>query len=210
MSNYFKTVDISNLCISNGHINQNRNTLAISVSNNRILKITNDTVTVNNYRVLTTLDKFNSTEKITFASGIFLGSGINYLRYCGNSDSGYDKDLRVSNIYRNPYAIKIKKISIQKGYAGSNTITIPTLNYTKVMTGNFYSEDTDINIGINSHIYVSTTGTPMEVFIDIYFEFVENQLPPVVATISSIFEPTHYELFGYSDGVVLAKYPIQV
>jgi hypothetical protein len=211
MSNYFKSIDISNLCIFNGNINQNKNTLTLSVNNNNIFKISSNNVTINNNRVLTTLDKFSGLQKVTFGSGIFLDSDINYLRYCGNSDSGYDKDLRVANIYNNAYPIKIKKISIQKGYNGTNTITIPTLKYTKKMTGNFYSEVVDIDVGINSHIYVSVEGRPMEIFVDLYFEISENNADTITAEIINMkTNPTHFELFGYSEEIIIANYPIAV
>ena len=78
------------------------------------------------------------------------------------------------------------------------------------MSGNFYSESVDIDIGINSHIYISVEGTPMEIFVDLYFEIIENNLSPVTTEISSIHEPTHYELFGYLDNTILSKYPISV
>ena len=169
MSNYYKTISIGSIDIHAGCINQKGDTLLLALNGSSVVEVKDNNAYINSKRILTTNDLQPYNIKVSFASGIYLGSGKKYLRYGGNCDSGYDTNLRVANLYNTPFPITIKKISIQKGFVGNTIINIPSINYYKSVEGNFLVEDIDVNVAADEKIYVEIIGEPsLETIVDLY------------------------------------------
>ena len=149
---------------------------------------------------------------ISFGSGIYTTSGTKYIRYNGNSDSGYDKNLRVANIFNTQFSINIKRISIQKGSSGESRFIIPAINYDIIFIGNFFTSELDINIPPNTKLYVQIDGEPsLETSVDIYYtKYSSGVLDTTVAdiTINNDIVPVFGEIFKYNVNEVSTTYPI--
>ena len=149
---------------------------------------------------------------ISFGSGIYTTSGMKYIRYNGNSDSGYDKNLRIANIFNTQFSINIKRLSIQKGSSGESVINIPSINYTTTFIGNFFTSELDINISQNTKLYVQIDGEPsLETSVDIYYiKYNSGVLNTTIAdiTINNEIVPVFSEIFKYNIDEVSTQYPI--
>jgi hypothetical protein len=215
MTNYYQSLGVGDLLINHNSIDQLDGNFLIKLKNKKIIELKNDDAYLNDHRILTTNDINNNTNiiKLTFASGIYVNSGKKFLRYCGNADSAYDTNLRVANIYNTTCSVIIKKISIQKGYAGENNISIPILNFNRVMSGNFLIEDLNYTLESNSHIYVEINGKPsLETTVELYIECVSDVSTNKNANDSLKFNnvviPTYSEIFNYENGGIRTKYSI--
>ena len=216
MTNYYQTLIVGDLLIDDTGLNQLNGNLLLKLNNSKIIELKDGDAYLNNNRITTTNDTndTNSIIKLTFGSGIYMNDGKKFLRYCGNSDSGYDTELRVSNIYNSAFPLKIKKISIQKGYAGDTIINIPILNYSKVMTGNFLTESVEYNLEANTQLYIEIDGVPsLETMVELYVEEISDTADLIEAnqlTFNSSSLPTFNELFNYTNGYVETKHPISI
>jgi hypothetical protein len=219
MSNYYKTISVASLTISDGVINQKNETLEFALNGNTIVELKDDNAYIKSNRILTTGDFvktgnnfiINTTFKISFGSGIYLESGPKYLRYCGNCESGYDTALSVSNVYNTPFPAMIKKISIQKGYSGETVINIPAINYSKTVSGNFFIEDINADIGIGEKIYVEIIGDPsLETMVEIYIIENDNVLEETPLELTNTRNSTFHEVFTNQDGVTTTQFSIAI
>jgi hypothetical protein len=228
MTNYYQSLVIGDLLLNDNGITQLNGNFNINVKNKKIIELKDDDAYLNDNRILTTNDIYNTNQntiKLTFASGIYINSGKKFLRYCGNSDSAYDTSLRVANIYNTTCSIIIKKLSIQKGYSGENNISIPILNFNRKMSGNFLIEDINYTLESNSHIYVEINGNPsLETTVELYIECVPDVNTPTNTftntntntnsndslEFNNIVIPTYSEIFNYANGGILTKYPITI
>jgi hypothetical protein len=148
---------------------------------------------------------------ISFGSGIYTNKGLKYLRYKGNSDSGYDRNLRVANVFNAPFSITIKQISVQKGFTGENTITIPAINYSKKFIGNFFTFELDAVVLANTKIYVQIDGEPsLETSIDLYYTKNDSSQfePNSNLILKEEIIPVFNEIFNYNINEMSTTYPI--
>ena len=213
MSNYYKNISLGSLNISNGVVDQTSGNLLISLNSIPVIEVKNNNAFLNSNRILTTNDlvannKKNVT-KLTFGSGIYKNSGLKYLRYCGNSESGYDTNLRVANIYIAPNPVLLKKIVVQKGFNGINKIKIPTILYEYDISGNFYVGDINKELGFGSHLYIEIGGDPSyETIVELYIEDSDNTLQPTTVSFTNKQIPVYDEVFIQQSNYVFTKYPL--
>jgi hypothetical protein len=211
MSNYYKTISIGSIDIHEGCINQKGDTLLLALNGSSVVEVKDNNAYINSKRILTTNDLQPYNIKVSFASGIFLGSGKKYLRYGGNCDSGYDTNLRVANLYNTPFPITIKKISIQKGFVGTTIINIPSINYSKTVEGNFLVEDIDVNVAADEKIYVEIMGEPsLETIVDLYIVKSTNTLTANPVAINTVNQPTFNEVFINQNGITTTPFSINI
>ena len=211
MSNYYKTVSIGSIDIHAGCINQKGDTLLLALNGSSVVEVKDNNAYINSKRILTTNDLQSYNIKVSFASGIYLGSGKKYLRYGGNCDSGYDTNLRVANLYNTPFPITIKKISIQKGFVGNTIISIPSINYSKSVEGNFLVEDIDVNVAADEKIYVEIIGEPsLETIVDLYIVKSTNTLTANQVVINTVNQPTFNEVFINQNGITTTPFSINI
>jgi len=208
MANYYKTLSCKNLLLSDGLINQKKGQLNLALDGKIIVEIKDNSAFLNSKKILTSAD--NNFMVMGFGSGIYKVGGSKYLRYKGNSDSGYDMNLRVANIYNTPFPILIKHISIQKGSHGINTINIPSIGYTKTLNGLFFDEDVNLLVPSNSKIFVQVNGEPsLETSVDIYYYKNDNVQPSLEnVSISEEIVPTFNEIFTYMNESIYTKYAL--
>jgi hypothetical protein len=213
MSNYYKTISVGSTEISTGRIDQKIGLFAVALNGVNVVEVRDNDAYINYNRILTTTDLLNTstTIKVSFGSGIYLGSGTKYLRYCGNCDSGYDTELRVSNVYNTPFPITIKKISIQKGFVGDTTINIPAIGYSKQLTGNFLVDDVNIDVGVDEKLYIEIVGDPsLETTVELYVVETTNVLTSNTINLTTITQPTFNEVFTNHDGVTSTPFSISI
>jgi hypothetical protein len=215
MSNYYRSLSVNKLFISNEKIDQYDGEIALSLDGNPVLVIKKNDAFINDKRILTSVDR-ELSYRIAFGSGIFIPNDLVnnhvYLRYSGNCDSGYDTSLRIANIYNTPFPILIKNISIQKGFSGDTLIRIPSIGYSNIVTGNFFNEDLDIEVGRNTQIYIEVLGEPtLEMFVELYVTKSINQKDSVMSsTITQIIQPGFNEIFKQTDDSIETKYSINI
>tara|TARA_Y100000389_G_scaffold184882_1_gene203731 strand:- start:680 stop:1324 length:645 start_codon:yes stop_codon:yes gene_type:complete len=213
MSNYYKKISIGSIEIHAGCINQKGDTLLLALNGSSVVEVKDNNAYINSKRILTTndLQPYIYNSKVSFASGIYLGSGEKYLRYGGNCDSGYDTNLRVANLYNTPFPITIKKISIQKGFVGNTIINIPSINYSKSVEGNFLVEDIDVNVAAGEKIYVEIIGEPsLETIVDLYIVKSTNTLTAKTVEINTVKLPTFNEVFINQNGITTTPFSINI
>ena len=213
MSNYYKKISIGSIEIHAGCINQKGDTLLLALNGSSVVEVKDNNAYINSKRILTTndLQQYIYNSKVSFASGIYLGSGEKYLRYGGNCDSGYDTNLRVANLYNTPFPITIKKISIQKGFVGNTIINIPSINYSKSVEGNFLVEDIDVNVAAGEKIYVEIIGEPsLETIVDLYIVKSTNTLTAKTVEINTVKLPTFNEVFINQNGITTTPFSINI
>jgi hypothetical protein len=213
MSNYYKKISIGSIEIHAGCINQKGDTLLLALNGSSVVEVKDNNAYINSKRILTTndLQPYIYNSKVSFASGIYLGSGEKYLRYGGNCDSGYDTNLRVANLYNTPFPITIKKISIQKGFVGNTIINIPSINYSKSVEGNFLVEDIDVNVAAGEKIYVEIIGEPsLETIVDLYIVKSTNTLTANPVEINTVNQPTFNEVFINQNGITTTPFSINI
>jgi hypothetical protein len=213
MSNFYKTIACKNLLLSDGNINQKKGSLCLSLNGQTVIEIRNNDAFLNSKKILTSVAETYSV--INFGSGIYTNNGLKYLRYRGNGDSGYDKNLRVANVFNIPFSIIIKQISIQKGSSGENIINIPAINYSKKIIGNFFTFDLDFRLLSNTKLYVEIDGEPsLETFVDLYYTKDSNSEsnglndPKNNIILSEEIIPVFNEIFDYDINVVSTTYPL--
>ena len=209
MANYYKTISCKNLLLSDGNINQKKGSLCLSLDGRPIIEIKNNDAFLNSKKILTSVAE--TYMLISFGSGIYTNKGLKYLRYKGNSDSGYDKNLRVANVFNVPFSITIKQISIQKGFNGENTVSIPAINFTKTFTGNFFTFELDALVLANTKIYVQIDGEPsLETSIDLYYTKNESSQfePNSNLILKEEIVPVFNEIFNYNINAMSTTYPI--
>jgi len=210
MANYYKTLSCSNLLLSDGIINQKKGSLNIELNGAKIIEVKNNDAYLNSNRILTTADIYYMV--VSFGSGIYKKNGPKFLRYKGTADSGYDTNLRVANIFNVPFSICVRQISIQKGFSGENTISIPAINYTKTFSGLFFVGDINVNLPKDSKLYIEITGEPsLETSVDIYYnKTTDNTLYSGNLSFVEEVRPIFDELFTFTDNMVTTRYSLRV
>jgi hypothetical protein len=223
MTNYFKSIIVGGITHGINGVNLNNNNI-FSVTNSsdkKIIYIDENDLIINDKKIYLseTSPNINNSNKIklTFASSINLDTGKNYLRYNGNCDSGYDKNLRICNIYNIPFNCTVTDISIQKDCDDNHTIEIPTLNnFTESISGNFNTLN-NINLFLkkNSKIYISIDGDtpPNDIMVDIYIqENLLDQSSEINETVDLMHkvEPVFNEIFTLENNTTISEFPIRI